>query len=92
MVCTHLLVTATIPTHCIFLLYNIITLIFQTGPETDDPNSIQKAADFIQAFVYGFDVNDCLALVRLDDLYLETFDIKDGKCGDVESTFSYLDL
>ncbi|XP_047487918.1 RNA-binding protein PNO1-like [Penaeus chinensis] len=51
----------------------------RTGPETDDPNSIQKAADFIQAFVYGFDVNDCLALVRLDDLYLETFDIKDVK-------------
>lgn len=78
--------------HFIFSLYNTSTLQFQTGPETDDPNSIQKAADFIQAFVYGFDVNDCLALVRLDDLYLETFDIKDGKCGDVESAFSYLDL
>ncbi|XP_042888395.1 RNA-binding protein PNO1-like [Penaeus japonicus] len=51
----------------------------RTGPETEDPNSIQKASDFIQAFVYGFDVNDCLALVRLEDLYLETFDIKDVK-------------
>ncbi|KAK7075670.1 pre-rRNA-processing protein pno1 [Halocaridina rubra] len=50
----------------------------RTGPETQDPNSIQKAADFVQAFVYGFDVDDALALVRLDDLYLETFDIKDG--------------
>ena len=55
-------------------------ILFQTGPETDDPNSIQKAADFIQAFVCGFDVDDALALIRLDDLYLETFDVKDGMC------------
>ncbi|KAG0725566.1 RNA-binding protein pno1 [Chionoecetes opilio] len=49
----------------------------RTGQETEDPNSIQKAADFVTAFVYGFDVEDALALIRLDDLYLETFDIKD---------------
>lgn len=51
----------------------------RTGKETEDPNSIQKAADFVTAFVYGFDVEDSLALIRLDDLYLETFDIKDVK-------------
>lgn len=51
----------------------------RTGPETEDPNSIQKAADFLQAFIYGFDIDDSLALVRLDDLYLETFDVKDVK-------------
>ncbi|KAK3866050.1 hypothetical protein Pcinc_028390 [Petrolisthes cinctipes] len=51
----------------------------KTAEETEDPNSIQKAADFVTAFVSGFDVDDALALIRLDDLYLETFDIKDVK-------------
>jgi len=27
----------------------------------------------------GFDINDAIALLRLDDLYIESFEIKDGK-------------
>ncbi|KAA0198363.1 hypothetical protein HAZT_HAZT005981 [Hyalella azteca] len=51
----------------------------RTTEHTEEVSSLQKAADFIQAFVYGFDVDDALALIRLHDLYLETFDVNDVK-------------
>jgi RNA-binding protein PNO1 len=51
----------------------------RTGEETEDAGALQKAADFLQAFVLGFAVEDAIALLRLDDLYLETFDVKDVK-------------
>lgn len=46
--------------------------------ETPDKLNIQRAADFIKAFVLGFNLNDAIAMLRLDDLYLESFEIKDG--------------
>ena len=55
------------------------TVELKTSPETADVGSIQKAADFVKAFTLGFDIDDCLALVRLDDLFLETFEIADVK-------------
>ncbi|PVU91994.1 hypothetical protein BB559_003898 [Furculomyces boomerangus] len=51
----------------------------RTCKETEDPSNIQKAADFIRAFSLGFDIDDAAALLRLDELYLESFDIKDVK-------------
>jgi len=46
---------------------------------TEDRNSIQKCADFLKAFMLGFDLNDSIALLRMDDLYIESFEIKDVK-------------
>uniref|UniRef100_A0A1B0GLL3 Putative rna-binding protein pno1p n=1 Tax=Lutzomyia longipalpis TaxID=7200 RepID=A0A1B0GLL3_LUTLO len=49
------------------------------GPQTTDVANLQRGADFVKAFIYGFDVDDALALLRLDDLFVETFDVMDVK-------------
>jgi len=51
----------------------------KTSEYTDDKNALQKAADFLKAFMLGFDINDSIALLRMDDLYIESFQIKDVK-------------
>lgn len=51
----------------------------RTSKHTTDTGALQKGADFVHAFVLGFDVEDSIALLRLDDLYIETFEIKDVK-------------
>lgn len=47
--------------------------------KTTDSSALQKGADFIKAFSLGFDIDDSVALLRLDDLYIESFEIKDVK-------------
>lgn len=45
---------------------------------TQDVSAIQKSGEFLKAFMCGFDLQDSIAMLRLEDLYLETFEIKDG--------------
>lgn len=47
--------------------------------ETEDAGAVQKGVDFVRAFALGFDVDDAVALLRLDDLYIDSFEIKDVK-------------
>ena len=51
----------------------------QTSPETTSIGSLQKGVDFVRAFVLGFAVEDALALVRLDELFVESFKVQDVK-------------
>lgn len=51
----------------------------RTSKHTTDTGAVQKGEDFVKAFSLGFDVDDAIALLRLDDLYIETFEIKDVK-------------
>jgi RNA-binding protein PNO1 len=41
--------------------------------------ALQKGADFASAFMMGFEVQDSVALLRLDDLYVESFQVTDVK-------------
>lgn len=47
----------------------------RSSPETSDPAHVQRGADFVRAFALGFALEDALALVRLDDLFVDTFDV-----------------
>jgi len=51
----------------------------KTSPHTLDASSLQKGADFVSAFLLGFEVQDAVALLRLDDLFVESFQVTDVK-------------
>ena len=55
------------------------TVELRTSPSTTSPDALQKGTDFIHAFTLGFDLDDAIALLRLDDLYIQTFEVKDVK-------------
>nr|AQS22693.1 RNA-binding protein pno1 [Pseudodiaptomus poplesia] len=51
----------------------------RTCKDTVDVQNLQKGADFVRAFILGFDVDDALALIRLDDLFVDSFEVQDVK-------------
>ncbi|EMR09645.1 hypothetical protein PNEG_02228 [Pneumocystis murina B123] len=55
------------------------TIDLRTSIYTERPESLQKGSEFVKAFSMGFDVNDAIAMIRLDDIYIDTFEIKDVK-------------
>ncbi|KAI3985224.1 hypothetical protein MKX01_004140 [Papaver californicum] len=51
----------------------------KTRSNTLDVSNLQKCVDFVHAFMLGFEVIDAIALLRMDELYVDSFDIKDVK-------------
>eukprot|EP00928_Gymnodinium_smaydae_P005529 TRINITY_DN11880_c0_g1_i1.p1 TRINITY_DN11880_c0_g1~~TRINITY_DN11880_c0_g1_i1.p1 ORF type:complete len:279 (-),score=80.14 TRINITY_DN11880_c0_g1_i1:106-942(-) len=51
----------------------------RSSEKTEDIGYLQKAADYMKAFMLGFDQADAVALLRLEDLFIESFEVKDVK-------------
>ncbi|XP_074280302.1 uncharacterized protein LOC141605437 [Silene latifolia] len=51
----------------------------KTRKDTPDVGNLQKCADFVHAYMLGFDIVDAVLLMRADEFYVETFEVKDVK-------------
>jgi RNA-binding protein PNO1 len=55
------------------------TVELRSSRFTETPSALQTGVDFVHAFTLGFDVDDAVALLRVDELYIQSFEIKDVK-------------
>jgi len=51
----------------------------KTRKDTPDVGNLQKCADFVHAFMLGFDLVDAILLMRADEFYIDSFEINDVK-------------
>ncbi|XP_049850272.1 RNA-binding protein PNO1-like [Schistocerca gregaria] len=51
----------------------------RTSPETEDIGVLDRAVEFIRAYLIGFEISDAKALLRIEDLYLQSFNVDDVK-------------
>jgi len=51
----------------------------RTSRHTTSSGALQTGEDYVKALALGFEVDDAIALLRLDDLYIQSFEIKDVK-------------
>jgi len=51
----------------------------RTSELTEDIGSLQRAADFVKAYMLGFDAEDAVAILRIEDLFIDSFEVEDVK-------------
>ncbi|MES1918167.1 pre-rRNA-processing protein pno1 [Bonamia ostreae] len=47
------------------------------SPDTEIETALQKAYEFLKAFLSGFEVKDALAILRVDDIFIDSFMVTD---------------